>query len=447
MSTKNPEQVLRKRNLFQLIDSFVPANIKKAIKMLEHDRGLHQACKQRYYPLMRLIDPDLGGGFELLYAIPEALRSGGDEGFLEAFVAHYAALSAHDIVGFWVRKHPDVLTHITSSALLNMVAQMDLPPAADIWDITLLDEGKPLVLPHPWAALNFLDGLQLHHAAHFQAFVPHLPTMTFMTQLTAQACQLAGLPEAVGELAQLEVLRLPQNLLGELPTVIGRLGSLRWLDVSDNQLMVLPDWVGNMGSLTILNVQGNALEDVAAPIFQIPSLLQLFLQGNKLTDLRVPMGMIDSPLETLCLSHNPLVDFPVGILSFPRLTRLELNACGLSALPASISKLSNLQTLSLRNNPLDMLPDEICALTQLEFLDLRGCLLAELPMEIGNLERLVTLDLRGTKLTEFPSSMQSLSRLRYLHVDAHMRVAVATQLSAIQTWLPNCVFDAGEGIV
>jgi hypothetical protein len=447
MSTKNSEQVLRKRNLFQLIDSFVPANIQKALKLLEHDRGLHQACKHRYFPLMRLIDPVLGGGFELLYAISEALRSGGDEGFLEAFVAHYAVLGAPDIVDFWVRKHPDVLTHISSCALLNMAAQMDLPQAADIWDIALRDEGKLLLLPPPWRALSFVDRLALHHAAHFQAFAPHLPTMTFMTQFTAQACQLARLPEAVGELAQLEILRLPQNLLAELPTVIGRLGSLRWLDVSDNQLMVLPDWVGDMSSLTILNVQGNALQDVAVSIFQMPSLQQLFLQGNKLTDLGVPMGVVESALETLCLSHNPLEDFPEGILSFARLTRLELNACGLRALPAGISKLSNLMGLSLRNNPLDRLPDEICALTRLQSLDLRGCKLTELPADIGKMEGLETMDLRGTIIQNFPPSMQSLSRLRSLRLDAPMRVAMAPQLSAVQAWLPNCCIDTGDGLV
>ena len=77
MSSKDPKQVARKQALFRLVDSFKRKNIDLALQLVKSDRSLYQAAKDRYYPMLRTLDPQLGQGLKLLYrAICQRRRLG-----------------------------------------------------------------------------------------------------------------------------------------------------------------------------------------------------------------------------------------------------------------------------------------------------------------------------------------------------------------------------------
>jgi len=85
------------------------------------------------------------------------------------------------------------------------------------------------------------------------------------------------------------------NRLTSLPNSLGNLTSLQLLKCSDNQLTSLPE---SMGSL-------NSLE-------------QLLCSGNQLTSLPDSLGNITS-LQWLECSFNPLTSLPIGLLNIDRL--------------------------------------------------------------------------------------------------------------------------------
>jgi len=51
------------------------------------------------------------------------------------------------------------------------------------------------------------------------------------------------MPEAIGQLAQLQLLYLNQNQLLEVPVVVGQLTQLRTLDLKRNKWESLPQWL------------------------------------------------------------------------------------------------------------------------------------------------------------------------------------------------------------
>ena len=54
------------------------------------------------------------------------------------------------------------------------------------------------------------------------------------------------MPEAIGQLSQLQRLDLGGNQLTALPEAIGQLSQLQRLDLSDNQLTALPEAIGQL---------------------------------------------------------------------------------------------------------------------------------------------------------------------------------------------------------
>lgn len=92
-----------------------------------------------------------------------------------------------------------------------------------------------------------------------------LPTsvceMRSLRHLDAHFNELHGLPLAIGNLTNLEILNLSSNFsdLRELPETLGDLTNLKELDISNNQIHALPDSFGRLDNLTKLNLDQNPL--------------------------------------------------------------------------------------------------------------------------------------------------------------------------------------------
>ena len=71
------------------------------------------------------------------------------------------------------------------------------------------------------------------------------------------------LPESIGELKQLRVLNVGNNLLTALPASLGSLGTLEELVMNSNQLECLPSFIGRLSHLRVLIANSNRIAEVA----------------------------------------------------------------------------------------------------------------------------------------------------------------------------------------
>jgi leucine-rich repeat protein SHOC2 len=119
----------------------------------------------------------------------------------------------------------------------------------------------------------------------------------------------------------------------------------------------------------------------------------------------------------LDLQNCELTMLPASIGTLSDLTSLNLYNNRLAILPASIGNLSNLVELGLGSNLLNSLPASICKLTNLISLVLSRNQLPSLPENIANLSNLTRLYLVDNLLTSLPASMASLSNLTELYLN------------------------------
>lgn len=116
-------------------------------------------------------------------------------------------------------------------------------------------------------------------------------------------------------------------------------------------------------------------------------------------------------LTTLHLSFNQLDYLPEWIGELTNLTKVDLGFNQLVALPESIGNLTNLTELNLVDNHLAILPNSLGNLVRLAELNLVGNELAVLPDSIGNLAALAKLNLERNDLVTLPSSIGKLGAL------------------------------------
>jgi len=198
--------------------------------------------------------------------------------------------------------------------------------------------------------------------------------------LTVESEQLAEVPAWVGELTHLEMLHIgggncfwrPNTGLRALPaSIFGQLGALKELRLSDfSELEEIPD-LGTLTSLESLTIAScHKLKTLS--IGQLGALKQLELSNlDGLQEMPDTSGL--TSLQSLTISHlfglTRLEEMAETLGRMTALERLDLVACELKALPASINHLSRLQHLTIEWCPLQDMPC-IEALTALRVLNL-----------------------------------------------------------------------------
>ena len=184
--------------------------------------------------------------------------------------------------------------------------------------------------------------------------------------------------QIIGEAARDErdILDLTEKGLTALPPEIGQLQNLQKLRIGKNQLTALPPEIGQLQNLQRLYLENNQLTALPPEIGQLQNLQELYLFGNQLTALPPEIGQLQN-LKELHLARNRL-----------------------TALPPEIAQLQNLQALYLYMNQLTALPPEIGQLQNLQELYLPRNQLTTLPLELGHLRKLKKLDLKDNPLPE-----------------------------------------------
>lgn len=192
--------------------------------------------------------------------------------------------------------------------------------------------------------------------------------------LDLSGCDLAELPETIGQLVHLKSLELSNNHLTELPVTVGQLEGLKVLSLRDNHLTELPTSIRRLNGLRVLNLSGNEL--------------------TALPDLPESMGF-RSGLETLLLAGNLISELPASVARLAHLKVLSLNRNYLRQIPDSIGGIRGLKILHVSDNKIRAVPESIGRLQNLRSLTLARNQLAELPLSIWDLRTLYHLDLRG----------------------------------------------------
>lgn len=117
------------------------------------------------------------------------------------------------------------------------------------------------------------------------------------------------LPDSIGELVDLETIRLNgNNIGGTLPSTVGQLTNIRVFLLSGNSLIgTIPSEIGNTGGNTY-NFDGNQLSGkIPIELLTMQTLRSLNFDGNKLSG-SIPTEIALNPsLNSLSLSGNKLV--------------------------------------------------------------------------------------------------------------------------------------------
>ena len=105
--------------------------------------------------------------------------------------------------------------------------------------------------------------------------------------------ELQGLPDEIGNLANLNKLDLNESSISSLPGSIGQLQNLEELDLSSTiELQGLPDEIGNLANLNQLNLSGSNISSLPGSIGQLQNLRVMTLQ-------KTPILQDASPNPTL----------------------------------------------------------------------------------------------------------------------------------------------------
>ncbi|MGA7178512.1 MAG: leucine-rich repeat domain-containing protein [Thiobacillaceae bacterium] len=296
----------------------------------------------------------------------------------------------------------DILDKERLSSLGLYIQEADAPPSA-LYSMSLLT-GLRL-----WGSCKRLD--------------ERIQELADLKQLSLN-CKLDIVPEAIGQLTQLQTLDVSGNQLTALPEAIGQLTQLQTLDVSGNQLTALPATIGQLTQLQTLYVSGNRLTALPATIGQLTQLQTLDVSGNQLTALPEAIGQL-TQLQTLYVLGNRLTALPATIGQLTQLESLDVSRNQLTALPATIGQLTQLQKLDVSENQLTALPEAIGQLTQLQKLYVARNQLTALPENMGLLVSLLELDLAKNRLKDLPESIRVLP-LRELWLQSNPALGLST---------------------
>ncbi|CAI5980158.1 unnamed protein product [Closterium sp. NIES-65] len=241
--------------------------------------------------------------------------------------------------------------------------------------------------------------------------VCHLPVLR---TLHLDSClKLKALPAEIGQLADLEELKITEcRAISELPESLGSLPRLRTLILNQcTSLAKLPESLSLLASLETFEVAACIkLNQLPKGFSQLPNLLVLRLTGFETLQ---PIPEIAIKFHDLRVLHMgwAAAEIPFSWSLFHDLQDLSL-ACPLTELDdLSLLPLSRLTSLEITHSRyLTTLPSSICSLSSLTLLRLNVCSkLATLPTNIGSLARLRSLELKKClSLSALPDSLANL---------------------------------------
>jgi Leucine-rich repeat (LRR) protein len=194
-----------------------------------------------------------------------------------------------------------------------------------------------------------------------------LGTLVGLTLIRMESNKWNHLPTSIGNLVLMSYLNLHNNLFTSIPDSIIHLTNLRHLAISHNRLTSIPTGIGNLLLLTELAANNNQITGIPDSIGSLRALRRLHIGSNNILSLPSTIGNLRSATAVF-MNNNHLTSLP-RYLNFSSCVQLDLSNNQLTAIPSSISNSRPLYQLILTNNRLSTLPLSLNTLPGL--LDLR----------------------------------------------------------------------------
>ena len=199
----------------------------------------------------------------------------------------------------------------------------------------------------------------------------HIPIVVFelstLEMLDLENTKINNIPDLSTN--SLKEFYLRKNFLSKVPPGIFNLHHLTVLDMSHNLLKVLPEDIGRVRSLVILRLNDNAIERIPVNIGHLHNLEELNFANNHIHYLPSAIRGLRQ-LKALYVEKNDLTSLPDDICELENLETLDITENRIQALPMKMHMLKNLavahsyQKLSkhglwVYKNPLTQPPPEI----------------------------------------------------------------------------------------
>lgn len=125
------------------------------------------------------------------------------------------------------------------------------------------------------------------------------------TQIRLDGNEIKSIPSSIGQLRQLQILRIRNNKIDFLPKEIGNLKALTQILLTNNLISAIPKEIGGLISLKDLRIENNQLTELPEEIGNLSNLTHLFLDNNKLSYLPIEIKNLTN-LVHLSLTGNNL---------------------------------------------------------------------------------------------------------------------------------------------
>lgn len=309
---------------------------------------------------------------------------------------------------------------------------------------------------------NKLRQISLNHEWTFEKLKQHI-SRNAQDKQELHLFMLSGIPDAVFELTDLEVLRLELIPESKIPAKISQMTALQELHlchcpakVEQTAFSFLRD------NLKCLHVKFTDVAEIPPWVYLLKSLRELYLFGNlnsennkmigldSLRELRhlkilylksnltkIPSNITDvAPHLTKLIIHNDGTRVVVlnSLKKMMNVAELELHNCELERIPHAIFSLSNLQELDLKLNSIRTIEEVISFqhLKRLTCLKLWHNKIVSIPQSISQVKNLESLYLSNNKLESLPVGLFLLQKLRYLDVSYNCISMVPIEISNLQ---------------
>jgi|GEM_PF-2909027 len=244
-----------------------------------------------------------------------------------------------------------------------------------------------------------------------------------LQHLRLVGCGLTEIPASLERCVALEILDLRNNRITKVPAILSKLPKLKVIILSDNdggfasipelaalerltldrcRLERIPSGIGACRQLKEITLDYNSLGRIDPDIAQLDNLESISAAHNRLTEYPSILTGIES-LKNINVSFNHIDSVRAADFNKPGLQELVIAGNGLTALPARMDN-PDLLSLNADTNQITAIPASIAACRQLVRLSMAHNRIQSLPREIGQCKQLQAIDVSGNDLLDLPVS-------------------------------------------
>ena len=300
-------------------------------------------------------------------------------------------------------------------------------------------------------------GGRIYHLGKIPASIGELKRLKSLILSDDNLAILEPIPPEIGNLESLETLRIcGVNIPGPIPPEIGNLRNLRELSLMSGlstlnrsgqpynpepllNKSVIPESLGNLVNLEKLRLDWLVEGDLPQDLGNLSKLEEL--------EIYVSGGILVSDYDVEDIPFERIGAIPESISGMKGLRRLALKGGFSGDLPAGMGGLVSLEYMTIDSPYLTgSVPSSICGLTNLRTLWLLADRMSGgLPANIGNMRSLEGLLLKGGFGGPIPESLGNCGRLRELSLTDCNFTSFPASLSFILDKKDNCCTNGDVG--